>query len=105
MDYEIVHVVPAAPFLNECHCGASIALKDWLRVALKDWLRVALKDLLRVVATVFSGIPRLILSRKRFLCPGCIVSRAAFPVPCSLFPLYSPLLIRKHLAKSEFPCD
>ena len=65
MDYEIVHVVPAAPFLNECHCGASIALKDWLRV----------------VATVFSGIPRLILSRKRFLCPGCIVSRAAFPVP------------------------
>jgi hypothetical protein len=79
VDYEIVHVVPAAPFLNECHCGASIALKDWLRVALKDWLRV--------VATVFSGIPRLILSRKRFLCPGCIVSRAAFPVPCSLFPV------------------
>ena len=94
MDYEIVHVVPAAPFLNECHCGASIALKDWLRVALQDSLRV--------VATVFSGIPRLILSRKRFLCPGCIVSRAAFPVPCSLFPLYSPLLIRKHLDKSEF---
>ena len=28
VDYEIVHVVPAAPFLNECHCGASIALKD-----------------------------------------------------------------------------
>ena len=95
MNYEIAHAVHAVPFSNKCHCSASIALKDWLRVALKDWLRVALKDWLRValkdslsvVATVFSGIPRLILSRKRFLCPGCIVSRAAFPVPCSLFPV------------------
>ena len=76
VDYEIVHVVPAAPFLNECHCGASIALKDWLRVALKD--------LLRVVATVFSGIPRLILSRELMLWLGCIAPCAAFPVPCSL---------------------
>ena len=25
-----------------------------------------------------------------------------FPVPCSLFPLYFPLGIRKHLDKSEF---
>ena len=41
VDYEIVHVVPAAPFLNECHCGASIAPKDYLRVALKEHVAAA----------------------------------------------------------------
>ncbi len=59
VDYENVHAAGATPFSNECSSGVYVA------------------------ATGFSRISRLILSRKRFLCPGCIVSRAAFPVSCS----------------------
>ena len=59
VDYENVHAARATPFSNECSGGVYIAV------------------------TGFSGIPHLILSRERFLCLGCIASRAAFPVPCS----------------------
>ena len=88
VDYEIVHALHAAPFSYKCHCGASIALKDQLRVA----------------ATGFSGIPRLILSRKPFFI--LVVSLRArlflFPVDCSLFPLSYPWRFRQHLDKSVF---
>ena len=61
VDYEIVYAVPAAPFSNNCHCGASIA------------------------ATGFSGIPRLIFNAGTF--PLSWLYRFARGFSCSLFPV------------------
>ena len=65
VDYEIVHALPAAPFSNKYHCGASIA------------------------ATGFSRIPLFIYRGKvTFVLVVSLRARLfLFPVPCSLFPV------------------
>ena len=79
VDYENVHAAGATPFSNECSSGVYVAAKG------------------------FSGIPRLIYrGNVSFVLVVSLRARLfLFPVPCSLFPLYFPLRIRKQPDKSE----